>query len=99
MIAMEMGTIELLRLGAGTAIPENSVNLIGSQVPATALITDTAGVNKPSAITQLAPNRVHKSNPILKILFSRIQAPLTARPLKSVVESIVSETVSISESL
>jgi hypothetical protein len=99
MIAIEMGTMESFKTGAGIAIPEVSKqSLMGLEVPATALMTETAGVSNPSAMTQLAPNRVQTNNPSLKTLCSRIQAPLTGRPLRSEVESNVSDTVSISES-
>ena len=68
------------------------------EIPVTALMTLTAGVKRPSAMTQLAPNKHHKSNAILTILFSLIQEPLTRRPERSVVESIVSVVVSINKS-
>ena len=61
-------------------------------------MTDTAGVNRPSAMTQLAPNNVQPRNAIRTTLVSLIQAPLTERPAKSLVESIVSLMVSTSGS-
>ena len=97
MIAIEIGTMELLREGAGTAMPCNKEKLY-KEIPVTALITLTAGVNRPSAMTALAPNNVHTRSPILTTLISLIHAPLTGRPVKSEVESIVSVTVSKSES-
>lgn len=48
-IAIEMGIISLVTEGLAIAIP------------ATADVTDTAGVNMPSAIVKLVPNR-HLSN-------------------------------------
>jgi hypothetical protein len=89
---MEIGTMESVRLGEGTAMP---VLVISKDIPATALITLTAGVNNPSAMTKLAPNKVHRSNPTRKTLEFPIHEPLTGRPLKSDVESSVSVTVSI----
>ena len=44
-IAIEMGVVSLVTDGLATAIP------------ATAEVTDTAGVNMPSAIVRLVPNR------------------------------------------
>src|SRR5438105_8235506 len=61
-------------------------------------MTDTAGVNKPSAMTPLAPIKVKISKAIRIGLISLIHSPLTGLPLKSEVESMVSVIVSISES-
>ena len=94
--------MELLRVGAGTAIPKINTGATDKMdemgVPDTALMTLTAGVKIPSAMTQHAPYKVQPSNNVLTNLFSRIHAPLTGLPAKSAVESIVSVTVSRSES-
>ena len=95
---MEIGTIELLREGAGIAIPEISLSY-RDDVPSTALMTDTAGVKRPSAITQLAPNKVQPKSNILRIFEFLIHWPRIGRRLtSSAVESIVSVNVSKSES-
>ena len=61
-------------------------------------MTLTAGVKIPSAITQHAPYKVQTRSRVLTTRLSLIHAPLTGRPVKSFVESIVSVTVSNSES-
>jgi hypothetical protein len=95
---IEIGTMESLKVGAGMAMPIVRLDPEMREIPATALMTDTAGVNKPSAMTPLAPTKVKISKAIRIGLISLIQDPLTGLPLKSEVESIVSVTVSISES-
>src|SRR5271169_4611325 len=61
-------------------------------------MTLTAGVRSPSAMTQLAPYKVHARSAIRATFDPRIQDPFTGLPLRSDDESIVSDAVSRSVS-
>jgi len=67
MITMEVGIIIGDRIGSRTARPQVSMVRIG-KLPVTALIMLTAGVSRPSAITQLAPNSDQINKAPLKIM-------------------------------